>query len=131
MLKSIRILLAIVAYYDYKIWQKDVKTTFLNGNLKEEVYMTQPEGFVSSVRANQVCKLKKSIYELKQASRSWNIWFDMTVKEFDFIKNKDELCVYKKTSGSAVVFLILYVDDILLIENDIPMMIANQMIYSF
>ena len=44
----------------------------------------------------------------------------MTVKEFDFIKNKDELCVYKKTSGSAVVFLILYVDDILLIENDIP-----------
>ena len=46
----------------------------------------------------------------------------MTVKEFDFIKNKDELCVYKKTSGSTILFLVLYVDDILLIENDIPMM---------
>ena len=100
----------------------DVKTAFLNGNLEEEVYMTQSEGFVSKERANQVCKLKRSIYELKQASKSWNIQFDMTVKEFDFIKNKDESCVYKKTSGSVIVFLILYVDNILLIENDILMM---------
>ena len=65
MLKSIRILLAIAAYYDYEIWQMDVKTAFLNGNLEEEVYMTQPEGFVSSGRPNQVCKLKRSIYGLK------------------------------------------------------------------
>ena len=100
----------------------DVKTTFLNDNLKEEVYMTQPEGFVSSERTNQVCKLNKSIYGLKQASRSWNIWFDMTVKEFSFIKNKNEPYMYKKTNGSAIVFLILYVDDILLIRNDIPML---------
>ena len=63
-------------------------------------------------KPNQVCKLKKSIYGLKQASRSWNIRFDKTIKEFDFIKNEDEPCVYKKTSGSAIVFLVLYVDDI-------------------
>ena len=99
----------------------DVKTAFLNGNLEEEIYMTQLERFISSGRATQVCKLKRSIYGLKQASRSWNIRFDMIVKEFGFIKNKDELCVYKKTSESVVVFLILYVDGILLIENDIPM----------
>ena len=73
-------------------------------------------------KPNQVCKLKKSIYGLKQASRSWNIRFDKTIKEFDFIKNEDEPCVYKKTSGSAIVFLVLYVDDILLIENDIPIL---------
>ena len=66
--------------------------------------------------------MKKSIYGLKQASRSWNIRFDKTTKEFDFIKNEDEPCVYKKTSGSTIVFLVLYVDDILLIGNDIPML---------
>jgi hypothetical protein len=61
---------------------------------------------------------------LKQASRSWNIRFDEVVKGFGFIKNEDEPCVYKKASGSALVFLVLYVDDILLIGNDIPMLEA-------
>ena len=122
MLKSIRIMLAIAAYHDYEIWQMDVKTAFLNGFLEEEVYMSQPEGFISKNKPNQVCKLKRSIYGLKQASRSWNIRFDETIKSFDFIKNMDEPCVYKKTSGSAIVFLVLYVDDILLIGNDIPML---------
>ena len=70
MLKSIRILLAIVAYYDYEIWQMDVKTAFLNGNLLEDVYMTQPEGFASPENSGKVCKLQRSIYGLKQASRS-------------------------------------------------------------
>ena len=120
MLKSIRILLAIAAYCDYEIWQMDVKTTFLNGNLLEDVYMTQPEGFVDPKHPNKVCKLQRSIYGLKQASRSWNLRFDEAIKEFDFIKNEDEPCVYKKVSGSAIVFLVLYVDDILLIGNDIP-----------
>ena len=72
MLKSIRILLAIAAHYDYEIWQMDVKTTFLNGNLTEDVYMTQLEGFISN-DGSKVCKLQRSIYGLKQASRSWNI----------------------------------------------------------
>jgi len=63
--------------------------------------------------------IKKSIYELKQALRSWNIYFNEIIKQFDFIKNKDENCVYKKVSGSEVVFLIWYVNNILLIENDI------------
>ena len=120
--KSIQILLAIAAYYDYEIWQMDVKTAFLNGKLEEEVYMTQPEGFVSKGNEHLVCKLLRTIYGLKQASRRWNIRFDETIKEFDFIKNIDEPCVYKKVSGSAVTFLVLYVDDILLIGNDIPML---------
>ena len=57
---------------------------------------------------------------MKQASRSWNLRFDESVKGFGFVKNEDEPCIYKKTSGSAIVFLVLYVDDILLIGNDIP-----------
>ena len=120
MLKSIRILIAIAAYHDYEIWKMDVKTAFLNGNLLEDVYMTQPEGFVQPKNSGKVCKLQRSIYGLKQASRSWNLRFDESVKGFGFFKNEDEPCVYKKISGSAIVFLVLYVDDILLIGNDIP-----------
>ena len=98
----------------------DVKTAFLNGNLLEDVYMTQPEGFDIPEEAQKICKLQRSIYGLKQASRSWNLHFDETVKQYGFIKNEDEPCVYKKVGGSMIVFLILYVDDILLIGNDVP-----------
>ncbi|KAK8584146.1 hypothetical protein V6N12_068394 [Hibiscus sabdariffa] len=82
--------------------------------------MTQPEGFVTLENAGKVCKLQRSIYGLKQASRSWNLRFNDAIKEFGFIKNEDEPCVYKKVSGSIISFLILYVDDILIIGNDIP-----------
>ena len=98
----------------------DAKIGFHNGNLLENVYMTQPEGFVDPKYPNRVCKLQRSIYGLKQASQRWNLRFDEVVKEFGFMKNEDEPCVYKKVSGSAIVFLVLYLDDILLIGNDIP-----------
>ena len=122
MIRSIRIILAIAAYYDYEIWQMDVKTAFLNGYLEEDLYMTQPEGFEDLNNVGKVCKLKKSIYGLKQASMSWNFWFDEKIKEFNFIRCEEDPCVYKKFSGSKVVFLVLYVDDILLIRNNIPML---------
>ncbi|KAJ9555126.1 hypothetical protein OSB04_009740 [Centaurea solstitialis] len=120
MLKSIRILMAISAYFNYEIWQMDVKTVFLNGKLTEDVYMEQPEGFEDPKNPNKVCKLLKSIYGLKQASRSWNLHFDDRIKEFGFTKSEFEPCVYTKFSGSIVTFLVLYVDDILLIGNDVP-----------
>jgi len=120
MLKSIQILLAIAAYYDYEIRQMDVKTAFLNGELKEEVYMTQPKGFTSLSGCNEVCKLQRSIYGLKKASRSWNIHFNKMIEKFEFVKCEEEPCVYKMVSGSAIIFLVSYVDEILLIRNDIP-----------
>ncbi|KAL4590248.1 hypothetical protein LXL04_003174 [Taraxacum kok-saghyz] len=120
MIKSITILFAIVAYYDYEIWQMDVKTSFLNGHLLEDVYMVQPEGFVDKKHPNKVCKLKRSIYGLKQASRSWNLHFDEEITKYGFIKNEDDACVYMITSGSIVTFLVFCVDDILLMGNDIP-----------
>ncbi|KAK8593622.1 hypothetical protein V6N12_045698 [Hibiscus sabdariffa] len=76
----------------------DVKTAFLNGKLEENVYMTQSEGFVTPENAGKVCKLQRSIYRLKQASRSWNLRFNDAIKEFGFIRNEDELCVYKKST---------------------------------
>ena len=86
MIKSIRILLAIANHMDYKIWQMDVKTAFLNGSLDETIHMVQPEGFIEKCQEKKVCKLQKSIYGLKQASRSWNIKFDQSVKFFGFIQ---------------------------------------------
>ena len=79
-------------------------------------------GFTSSDGDYRVCKLQKSIYELKQASQSWNHHFDDIIKSFDFIKNEEEPYVYKRVNGSAITFFVLYVDDILLIGNNIPML---------
>ncbi|GKC10289.1 retrotransposon protein, putative, ty1-copia subclass [Tanacetum coccineum] len=93
-IRAIRILLAITAFYDYEIWQMDVKTAFLNDHLTEDVYMVQSEG-------------------------SWNKKFDVEFKKIGFTQNPDEPCVYLKASGSNVVFLILYVDDILLMGNNV------------
>ncbi|GJS17782.1 retrotransposon protein, putative, ty1-copia subclass [Tanacetum coccineum] len=121
-IRAIRILIAIAAYYDYEIWQMDVKTAFLNGYLNEEVYMEHLEGFVNKKYPNRVCKLKRSIYGLKQTSRQWNKRFDDEIKKFGFTQNCDEPCVYLKASGSNVTFLILYVDDILIMGNNIPML---------
>ena len=84
--------------------------------------MTQPEGFVNPENSGKVCKLQRSIYGLKEACQSQNLHFDEAVKEFGFIKNEDEPYVYKKVSGSTVVFLVMHVDDILLIGNDIPIL---------
>ena len=112
-------MLAIAAFYDYEIWQMNIKTAFLNGFLKEELYMIQQEGFVNPKGANKVCKLQWSIYGLVQASRSWNIHFDNVIKAYGFMQTFGEACIYKKVSGSSIKFLILYVDDILLIKNDV------------
>ena len=99
----------------------DVKTTFLNGYIEEEIFMEQPKGFESE-DSSKVCKLNRSIYGLKQASRSQNHCFNKALCSYDFIKNEDEPYVYKKVSGSQITFLVLYVDDILLIGNDVSMM---------
>ena len=100
----------------------DVKTAFLNGYLEEDIYMAQPDGFINKDQQNKVCKLVKSIYGLKQASRSWNLRFNETIKTYGFEQSPDEACVYKLIKDQAVVFLILYVDDILLIGNNVELL---------
>ena len=95
----------------------DVKTAFLNGRLEESIYMIQPKGFIAKGQEHK--ELQRSIYGLKQASRSWNIRFDKAAKSFGFEQSIDEPCVYSKIRDGKVVFLILYVDDILIIANDV------------
>ncbi|KAL0462973.1 UNVERIFIED_CONTAM: hypothetical protein Slati_0184900 [Sesamum latifolium] len=113
MAKSIRILLAIAAWYDYEIWQMDVKTAFLNVFVEEEIFMDQLEGFTYVGEEQKVCRLQRSIYSLKQASQSWNTHFDEVIRGYN-IKNEHDPCIYNKISGSSVAYLVIYVDDILL-----------------
>ncbi|GJV95809.1 retrotransposon protein, putative, ty1-copia subclass [Tanacetum coccineum] len=89
-IRAIRILISIAAYHDYEIWKMDVKTAFLNGYLDEDIYMVQPEGFIDHNHPRKVCKLQRSIYGLKQASRSWNKRFDEEIKNW-FQQNPGEL----------------------------------------
>ena len=90
----LRVILALVAHFDLELQQMDVKTAFLNGDLEEEVYMKQPEGFSSSEGEHLVCKLKKSIYGLKQASRQWYFKFHGVISSVGFIENPMDQCIY-------------------------------------
>ena len=91
--------------------------------------MMQPEGFVDPKGANKVCKLQRSIYGLVQASRSWNIRCDEVIKAYGFIQTYSEACIYNKVCGTSVAFMILYVDDILLIGNDVEFLDSIKRIF--
>ena len=93
---SIRILLAIVAAYDLELEQLDVKTAFLHGDLEETIYMKQPEGFIVDGKLNWVCKLKKSLYGLKQSPRQWYKRFDSFMLSHGFNRSTKDACVYFK-----------------------------------
>ncbi|KAL0313452.1 UNVERIFIED_CONTAM: Retrovirus-related Pol polyprotein from transposon TNT 1-94 [Sesamum radiatum] len=75
-----------------------------------------------SLLLERLCRLQSSIYGLKQASRSWNTRFDEVIRGYDFIKNDYDPCIYMKISGSLVAYLVFYVNDILLIGNDVKML---------
>ncbi|GJR89293.1 zinc finger, CCHC-type containing protein [Tanacetum coccineum] len=93
----------------------DVKTSFLNGDLEEEVYMKQPEGFVMPCNEHKVCKLVKSLYGLKQGPKQWHQKFDEVVLSSAFLLNQYDKCVYSKFDGSSKgVIICLYVDDMLI-----------------
>lgn len=79
---SLRIILTLVAHFDLELQQMDVKTAFLNGDLEDEVYMKQPKGFHSHDGEHLVCKLNKSIYDLKQASHQWYLKFHGVISSF-------------------------------------------------
>ena len=114
--------MALVSHYDLELHQMDVKTAFLNGNIDETIYMVQPENFESNDSKQLVCRLKRSIYGLKQASRQWYQKFDQVITSFGFKENIVDQCVYLKFSGSKFIILVLYVDDILLSSSDVELL---------
>ena len=96
----------------------EVKTAFLNGDLDEEVYMEQPEGFVLTGNEHKVCKLVKSLYGLKQAPKQWHEKFDTVILSHGFVHNVSDNCLYTKVHGNIVIYVCLYVDDMLIISNE-------------
>lgn len=112
---SIRIILSIAAQRKMKLRQFDVKTAFLNGDLKEEIYMEQPVGF--SDGSDKVCKLQRSLYGLKQASRCWNEKFKNFIQLFGFIACKADPCVFVSRKNGQLIVLAIHVDDGLIISD--------------
>jgi len=123
---SIRLLLALVSHLDLELFQMDVKNAFLNRNLKEEIYMDQPIGFVSKGQEDKVCCLKRSLYGLKQFFRSWYFRFHEAITSFGFDMVSEDHCVYVKRTTNEIMFLSLYVDDILLVVNNLEMINATK-----
>ncbi|WVZ67986.1 hypothetical protein U9M48_016985 [Paspalum notatum var. saurae] len=116
---TIRVSLSLAVSYGLIIHQMDVKTAFLNGELQEEIYMEQPDGFVVKGQESKVCKLLKSLYGLKQAPKQWHEKFDTTLTSAGFAVNEADSCVYYRYGGGKGVILCLYVDDILIFGTDI------------
>ena len=113
-LTTIRVLLSLAASHGLLVHQMDVKTAFLNGELKEQIYMDQPDGFVVPSQEGKVCKLLKSLYGLKQAPKEWHEKFERTLTGVGFVVNDGDKCVYYRHGGGEGVILCLYVDDILI-----------------
>ena len=120
---SIRTLLALVNQHNLELHQMDVKTAYLNGNLEEELFMKQPKGFVNKSHPELVCKLKKSLYGLKQSARCWNKTIDDYLKKSGWVQNDADPCIYIKrfwtNDQERIVIAALYVDDLLIASNDI------------
>jgi hypothetical protein len=117
-LTSIIFLLYVVVSFYFEVEQMDVKTTLLHGDLEEEIYMKHPEGFVVKGKKELVCKLKKSLYGLKQSPRMWYQKFDTYMLGLGFRRSKEDHYVYFKLIGDHLIYLVLYVNDMLLIGNN-------------
>jgi hypothetical protein len=104
-LTSIRFLLSVAATFDFEVEQMNVKTSFLHGDLEEEIYMKKPEGFVVKGKKELVWKLKKSLYGLKQSPRMWYQKINTYLLRFGFTRSKQDHCVYFKLIGDHLIYL--------------------------
>ena len=116
---SIRTLLAFAAQFNMELVQMDVKTTFLHGDLEEEIYITQPDGFKVVGKENWVCKLRKSLYGLKQSRRQWYKRFDQFMISQNYTRSSfDHYVYFHKLQDGSFIYLLLYVDDMLIASGN-------------
>jgi hypothetical protein len=117
-MEAIRLHLAYACSKNVKVYQMDVKSSFLNGDLEEEVYIEQPEGFQLSENKDYVWKLKKALYGLKQAPRAWYSRLDKYLQQVGFRKGSADINLYIKVSQGNILLIDVYVDDIIFGSDD-------------
>eukprot|EP00253_Pinus_taeda_P005848 PITA_05848 len=117
-LEAIRMFLALSSFQKFKVFQMDVKSSFLNGDLEEEVYIEQPDGFILGNDPNLVCRLKKALYGLKQAPRAWYYRLDKYLQRQGFSKGSADSNLYIKIENNKLLILVVYVDDIIFDSNE-------------
>ncbi|MCO5610881.1 hypothetical protein L7F22_065123 [Adiantum nelumboides] len=114
-MNPIRAILSLVAVQGLHLEQMDVKTAFLHGDLEEDIYMHQPQGYEAKGKKKMICRLKKSLYGLKQAPRQWYLKFDRFMLDHGFTRCNSDHCVYTKNLGDGKsIILMLYDDDMLI-----------------
>ena len=111
--ESVRSVISLACKEGLKLHQMDITTAFLNGELTQEIYMKQPVGFAADGKEHLVCRLKRSLYGLKQSSRCWNQVLDSQLKKMGFQQSPSDPCIYTSHKDGLFV-LAVYVDDILL-----------------
>jgi hypothetical protein len=116
-MNSIRLVQALAASHKWEVHQMDVKSTFLHGDLQEEIYMEQPPGYVQNY-FSLVCHLNKSLYGLKKSPRSWYAKVDNFLLDTDFFRFHSNPNVYTKKVGSHFTMCVLYVDDLIFTSSD-------------
>jgi hypothetical protein len=117
-MEAICFVLAYACSKNVKVYQMDVKSSFLNGELEEEVYIEQPEGFQLSKNTNYVCKLKKALYGIKQAPRAWYSRLDKYLQQVGFRKGSVDNNLYIKVIQGNILLIEVYVDDIIFGSDD-------------
>ena len=117
-ISSVQILISLAANLSWSLFQLDVKNAFLNGDLKEQVYMEQPPGFVAQGESGKVCRLHKAIYGLKQSPKTWFGKFNDVVLKFGLRRCHSNHFVFSHTSDRGKILLIVYVDDIIITGDD-------------
>ena len=116
---SVRLLLSMAAMCSWPLFQLDIKNAFLHGDLAEEVYMEQPPGFVAQGESGLVCRLRRSLYGLKQSPRAWFGRFSSVVQEFGMLRSTANHSVfYHHNSSGQCIYLVVYVDDIVITGSD-------------
>ena len=116
---SVRLLLSMAAMCSWPLFQLDIKNAFLHGDLAEEVYMEQPPGFVAQRESGLVCRLRRSLYGLKQSPRAWFGRFSSVVQEFGMLRSTaDHSVFYHHNSSGQCIYLVVYVDDIVITGSD-------------
>ena len=117
-IETVSLVLALAVHGKWQVHHMDVKSAFLNDELQEEVYVSQPPGFMNPNQPGKVLKLKKALYGMKQAPRAWNAKLDKELVNLGFYRSGEEHAVYKRGSGESLLLIGVYVDDLIICGPD-------------